>query len=118
MILVADESVDRQIIERLRLDGHTIHTVAELAPSIPDEEVLELAHRMAAPLLTAYRDFGELVFRRHQLSTGVLLIRLAGVSPSVKAHIVATALRLHGEEVLDTFVVITSATIRFRQHIS
>ena len=30
MIFVADESIDRQIVDRLRQDGHTVHYVAEM----------------------------------------------------------------------------------------
>jgi Domain of unknown function (DUF5615) len=40
MNLVADEGVDRQIVERLREDGHDMVYVAELLPSITDDEVL------------------------------------------------------------------------------
>jgi len=37
---LADESVDRQIVERLRLDGHRVAYVAEMSPGIMDESVL------------------------------------------------------------------------------
>jgi hypothetical protein len=33
--LLADEGVDRAVVERLREDGHDVLYVAELAPSIP-----------------------------------------------------------------------------------
>jgi hypothetical protein len=33
--LVADESIDRPIVDRLRQDGHDVVYVAELSPSIP-----------------------------------------------------------------------------------
>jgi len=36
MNFVADESVDRQIVERLRNDGHSVWYVAEMAPSISE----------------------------------------------------------------------------------
>jgi uncharacterized protein DUF5615 len=38
--LVADEGVDRPVVERLRQDGHHIVYVAELSSSVGDEEVL------------------------------------------------------------------------------
>lgn len=41
MNLVADESIDRAIVERLRKEGYTVLSVAEMEPSIPDEVVLE-----------------------------------------------------------------------------
>lgn len=40
MNLVADEGVDAPIVRRLRADGHTVWYVAELSPSVPDEDVL------------------------------------------------------------------------------
>jgi hypothetical protein len=37
---LADESVDRQIVECLRLDGHQVAYVAEMSPGMMDEVVL------------------------------------------------------------------------------
>ena len=34
MNFLADESVDGQIVERLRLDGHYVLSIAEMAPGI------------------------------------------------------------------------------------
>ena len=63
MNFVGDESVGRQIVERLRDDGHSVWYVAEMAPSITDDEVLQFANKGSAPLITSDKDFGELVFR-------------------------------------------------------
>jgi hypothetical protein len=41
MNIVADEGIDRQIVEQLRQAGHDVLYVAELAPSISDDEVLQ-----------------------------------------------------------------------------
>ena len=40
MNVVADESVDRPIVERLRREGHAVIYVAELSPGTTDDEVL------------------------------------------------------------------------------
>ena len=72
---MADESVDQPVVDRLREDGHHVLAVAEMPPSIPDEAVLTLANQQGALLLTADKDFGELVFRQRRVSAGVLLIR-------------------------------------------
>ena len=76
MTFLADEGVDRQIVERLRLDGHEVSYVAEMAPGIMDEVVLRESRDSSSVLITADKDFGELVFRQRQASTGVLLVRL------------------------------------------
>ncbi len=95
MILFADESVDRPIVERLRQVGYQVLYVAELAPSLPDEEIIRDANRRQALLLTADKDLGELVYRLGRVHAGVVLLRLAGLQPSSKAEIVAEALHGH-----------------------
>ena len=37
MKIVADESIDKQIVDRLRFDGHDVVFIAELDPGIEDE---------------------------------------------------------------------------------
>ena len=115
MNLVADESLDRQIVERLRRDGHSVTYVAEMDPGIPDGEVLSLANQRSAVLVTADRDFGELVFRRGSISHGVLLIRMAGLPQERKAELVSSAIRAHTSEIPYAFSVLTPGTIRIRQ---
>lgn len=57
MNLLADESVDQQIVERLRQDGYSVQYVAEMDPGISDDVVLDLVDHEAALLLTADKDF-------------------------------------------------------------
>lgn len=118
MNLLADESVDRQIVERLRRDGHHVPFVAEMEPGITDDLVLTRANQEGAMLLTADKDFGELVFRQRRISLGVILARLFGLSPERKADIVANAIRKHSRELPHTFAVITPTSVRIRHDIS
>ncbi|MBU1744766.1 MAG: DUF5615 family PIN-like protein [Proteobacteria bacterium] len=57
-----------------------------MAPGISDDTVLELANNEGSLLLTSDKDFGDLVFRLRRLSAGVVLIRLAGLTPAKKAN--------------------------------
>jgi predicted nuclease of predicted toxin-antitoxin system len=93
--LLADESVDCEIVDRLRQDGHTIIYVAEAMPGAVDEQVLNRANQEPAVLVTADKDFGELVFRQKLASHGVVLLRLAGLSATMKADEVASAISSH-----------------------
>jgi predicted nuclease of predicted toxin-antitoxin system len=115
--LLADEGVDRQIVARLREEGHDVSYVAEMEPGIPDENVLALANREARALLTTDKDFGELVFRQRLLtSSSIILIRLPGLSSEGKARTVSSAIREHASELVrGTFAVVTSGTIRVRR---
>lgn len=57
MNFVADESVDQQIVNKLREDGHSVIYVAEMDPGIPDEDVIGLANQQPAILITSDKDF-------------------------------------------------------------
>ena len=74
MNLVADENVDQPIVDRLRQDGHLVVAVAELSPSISDDEVLRQANQQSALLITGDKDFGELVYRLGRVHAGVILL--------------------------------------------
>jgi predicted nuclease of predicted toxin-antitoxin system len=113
--IVADENIDQQIVERLRAAGHLVSFIAEMNPGIDDEAVLASSREQAALLLTADNDFGELVFRQHMVHQGVLLIRLAGLAPDVKADLVASAIAQHEEDLTLGFAVLTSRSLRIRK---
>jgi len=115
MNLLADESIDGQIVYRLRQDGHLVHYVAEMEPGISDDTVLDLANREAALLLTADKDFGELVYRQGRITSGIVLVQLAGLSPTHKADIVSSVLNEHRTELRHAFTVITPGTVRLRR---
>jgi predicted nuclease of predicted toxin-antitoxin system len=114
MNLFADEGVDRQIVQRLREEGHQVLYVAELEPSISDESILARARDNDTTLLTADKDFGELVYRQSQITSGVILIRLAGLTPGTKASVVSAAISQHAHELPGAFTVIAPGAIRIR----
>lgn len=119
MNLLADESIDRQIVERLRSDGHDVSYIAESEPSIDDNTVFDRANSKKALLITADKDFGEMVFlERRLLSDGVVLVRLPGLGPETKAKLVSEAFQKHGKDLPNKFTVITPGGIRMRTEMS
>ena len=84
MNLLADENIDRSIVERLRADGHAVDWISELSPSVSDEVVLQRAADSGAVLVTEDKDFGELVYRRGLSHAGVLLVRLEGLDNAAR----------------------------------
>ena len=114
MKFVADEGVDFQIVSRLREDGHEVIYIAETESGASDNSVLTLANIQQAVLLTCDKDFGELIFRQQRVSSGILLVRIAGLPQERKAAIVAEAIRNHGASMPHAFTVLTPASIRIR----
>ena len=116
MNFLADEGVERVIVERLRQAGYTVWYVAERAPSITDDEVLARANENTALLITADKDFGELVFRLGRINAGVMLLRLGGVQLDTKAAIVVQVVGEHAAEMSNAFTVISPGIVRIRPH--
>jgi predicted nuclease of predicted toxin-antitoxin system len=113
--LVADEGVERHIVAQLRQDGHDVLYIAEMEPSISDDRVLNRANAQGALLLTEDKDFGELVFRQRLVHTGVVLIRLAGLSSQMKVVRVSAVFRDHAAELSGAFSVISPGMVRIRR---
>ncbi len=88
MTFLADENVDRPIVERLRKDGHVVFYVVEMQPGTPDKQVFDTANREKALLLTADKGFGELGIsseacnrRRNFNTSGRIVSALQGGNP-------------------------------------
>jgi predicted nuclease of predicted toxin-antitoxin system len=89
--------------------------VAEMEPGIADEEILQKANEQRSLLVTADKDFGEMVFHQNLPSTGgVVLIRLAGLSAARKAEIVSRSFHDHEAEFPQAFSVISPGRVRIR----
>jgi predicted nuclease of predicted toxin-antitoxin system len=111
---VADECVLESIIDRLRADGHTVHSIRETSGGATDPDVLTIAVNHQAVLLTQDKDFGELVYRLKQAHCGIVLIRLAGVALADRAEVVANVVANHAAELPRAFTVVSSTGVRIR----
>jgi predicted nuclease of predicted toxin-antitoxin system len=111
---LADESVDGQIVYHLREIGYSVRYIAELAPGINDKEVLNRSNVNREILITADKDFGELVFRLKMMPSGIILFRLAGLTSEEKSIILSNSIKKHENKLLNSFTVITPESIRIR----
>lgn len=93
MRFLTDESVERKVGERLRQEGFDVVFVADIVAGLPDETVLAIARQRDAVLITADKDFGDLIFRRQLPNKGVLPLRLGGMSSDRKAEIVCKTVK-------------------------
>jgi hypothetical protein len=112
--LVADENVDRPIVELLRKSGYIVYYVQEMEPGITDEQVIQRANEEGALLLTSDSDFGEMVFRQGKFVQGIILMRLAGLSFKRKGAILLEVIREHEDNLYGNFTVVSPSAIRIR----
>ncbi len=115
MKLLADEGIDKPIVDRLRQTGFDVHYILETNPGAEDELILSISNSEERILLTQDKDFGELVYRLHSSHSGVILIRLAGLSPNIKAEIVSKMLSEHRSELQNAFTILQPNAMRIRK---
>lgn len=111
---LADESVDYQIVTRLREGGYEVEAIVEVNPSISDEEILEVANTLKAILITEDKDFGELTYRLKRPNHGIILIRLSGVEVEQKVKKVRQVIDSYLGELRDRFTVISKNKVRIK----
>ncbi len=115
MNLLADEGVDKPIVDLLRNNGFDVVYILETNQGADDEFILAKANAEERILLTQDKDFGELVFRLKNTHYGVILIRLEGCKSLLKAQIVLNVLVEHKDEIIKSFTVIQPNVIRIRK---
>lgn len=115
MRLLADEGVDKPIVDALRNEGFDVVYILETNRGVDDAFILRLADEDKRVLLTQDKDFGELVFRMQQAHYGVVLIRLEGHPPLIKAQIVSKIFVDYTDQLKEAFTVIQPNLIRIRK---
>jgi predicted nuclease of predicted toxin-antitoxin system len=112
MQILADESCARPVIQALRLAGHDVVSIAEVAPGTSDEAVLARAVTEKRILITEDRDFGELIYAQGNPSPGVILIRFQGPSSTAKMAAIVETVAILGTRLLGAFVVVEPGRLR------
>jgi predicted nuclease of predicted toxin-antitoxin system len=110
MRFLADENVSRQVVERLRADGHEVISVAQSNRGASDKQIVEIANADGRVLITEDRDFGELAVRQRLGIAGVMLLELDRLTNSAEADRVSR----HADKLLGSLVVIEPARVRLR----
>lgn len=114
MKLLADEGIDKPIVDLLRFSGFDVHYILETDPGSDDEMVLSIANEESRLLLTQDKDFGELVYRMQRVHQGIVLIRLGATPAHEKARLVNYVLLEYGEKLINAFTVIQTNAVRIR----
>jgi predicted nuclease of predicted toxin-antitoxin system len=115
-LIVADECVEHEIVERLRDNNISVLSIQESYHGIKDVDVLAIASNHSAFLLTEDKDFGELVFRLHRPHKGILLVRFPNhYDPDIKAAVVVKTILEKFEEMDGYFSVLDENKLRIKR---
>jgi predicted nuclease of predicted toxin-antitoxin system len=114
MNILADENIERQIVDLLRAEGHDVLSAAESFASTADTEVLDRSAAEGRVLLPNDLDFGELVFHRRLAAAGIVLLRLRVPTLADKVRLFQLHWQVARTLAIGHFVVISNRRIRVR----
>lgn len=113
--ILADESVDFRIVKKLMQSGFNVVSVLKEYQGITDREVLSLAKKFKAVILTEDSDFGELIFAYKEQNVGVIFLRYKSDDYETISVSLTKILKEYGDSLYGRFVVITTKKIRIRE---
>ena len=113
-MIIADENIPIQIIEKLRELNIGTFSVFEEVRGISDKEIIALAQDPPRIILTEDKDFGDLVFAYNQDKASVILLRYHYSEMEKVISILVNFIQKHNIE-KHSFIVITTKNIRIRR---
>ena len=115
MHFFADENVARAIVQWIRGLGHDVLYAAEAGPGEVDSAWLAKAQAEERLVITADKDFGEMVFRECRTTHGVVLLRIERLTiPQRLARLQAVWTVIEANQT-GAFIVITDRKVRVRK---
>jgi predicted nuclease of predicted toxin-antitoxin system len=115
MRFLADENLEKPIVDWLREKGYDVLYIAEKSQSIKDEKIINLARKENRILITNDKDFGELVFHHGQITSGIILIRSKDKSSEKKLKLVKQVLKEIKNKIRGNFIVVNENGIRIKK---
>lgn len=114
MKFLADAHISLEMVEMLRALGHDCLDAFAIPPRMPDVDVLRMAADQQRVVLTADKDFGELVFVHRIPCPGVVLIRVTSAHEPDRVARVKAAWPTVISRLPGSFITITDTGIRIR----
>lgn len=113
-MIVADENIDRNLIDAIRELGIEVYSINESNGGIRDEQVIELSRNPARIILTEDKDFGEWVFAHHVRGISVLFLRYHFRDTAIMKSILVNLLFERLPALVGYFTTVTTQKIRTR----
>jgi predicted nuclease of predicted toxin-antitoxin system len=115
MNFLANENFPLLSVRLLREAGHRVVSIIQEAPGSKDEDILKRAYTERLIILTFDRDYGELIYRRKDLTpAGVVYFRFGLATPSEPAEILISIMDRADLSVIDKFTIVERGRVRQR----
>jgi len=114
MNFLADAHISVEMVAMICELGHDCRDASAIPLRMPDVDVLRMAANDGSIVVTADKDFGELVFVHRITCAGVVLIRLALADESDRVAHVRSVWPTVMSRLPGSFVTITASGVRAR----
>ena len=114
MRFLADENIEYLVICILKDNNVDILAVRDIMKGATDSEIIEYAFENKLLIVISDKDFGELTFRLHRRSCGIILLRYPEADSREKAEILLASMKKLSDDALNKFIVIDKFKIRIR----
>lgn len=114
MKFLADAHISVEMVAMIRSLGHDCSDASAIPPRMPDVDVLQNAVIDDRIVITADKDFGELVFAYGIPARGVILVRLDYANESDRVEHLRSVWSAAIARLPGAFVTITNTSIRVR----
>lgn len=115
MRFFVDENLGFEVVNFLRQDGHDVKSAIEDYVGVDDKKILSLSYKQNRILITADRDFGELIFNQKIRHAGIIFLRLIDQTNENKIKILKEVIKNFALKIKNKFVVATETKIRIRE---
>ncbi|MCY7409552.1 MAG: DUF5615 family PIN-like protein [Chitinophagales bacterium] len=112
--MVVDVSTGKAIADFLIEKGYVVISIIDLNPQKSDDEILKIALKEKAIVITMDKDFGELVYYQSLNHCGVLLLRLEDETSENKIFVMLNLLS-RMKEFENHFAVYKNGQLRIRK---
>lgn len=113
MKFLLDENIGKIVARFLEKLGHSAFRIKLIAPGIEDYKVLNLSTSRNSILITSDKDFGELIFKEKEPSTGIIFLRLEDESSENKIRAIKKVLLKH-KNIKNKFITVKGKDGEFK----
>jgi predicted nuclease of predicted toxin-antitoxin system len=114
MKFLVDQCCEKSVTITLREAEYDVVSVDESMPGCPDAEILERAYKDGRIVITEDKDFGEMLFRLHRRSMGIMLLRFRADERHLRNSRLLDVLKNKETLLAGNFIVITRDKTRIR----
>ncbi len=114
MKFVVDVGVGKSVENYLRKSDFELIVIRDVNPMMDDLEILKIARKNKAMVVTMDKDFGDLVHSAKEAHTGILLLRLEDATGPEKREVIEYIFDNFLQEMKDNFCVYQNGKPRIR----